>query len=292
MRGRIRSAGVVLWLLSWVGAAAWAGAEEATPNTGRLSLSAGIDFPTDYYFRGILQEDRDYIIQPYGELSVKLYESRGALTALGVTVGLWNSLHGGPTGVGGPNADPRLWYEADFYARLSATILEDLTAAMIYTAYMSPNDRFATVQELALSLGFNDGKLLGPWALNPSLLVAFELKGQADAGRHRGVYLQVGVAPGLTLFEKRAFPLSLSVPLAVGLSLSEYYEFGTGEDETFGYFSGGLAASVPLKVIPPVFGAWQLRAAVTVLTLGDNLRAVNRRDRTEIIGTFGLALTY
>jgi hypothetical protein len=157
---------------------------------------------------------------------------------------------------------------------------------------MSPNGRFATVQELALSVGFNDTKLLGPWALNPSLLVAFELKGQADGGRHRGVYLQLGVAPGLTWFDKSAWPVSLSVPLTVGLSLSQYYEFGTGDDETFGYFSGGLAASVPLKVIPPAFGAWQLRAAVTVLTLGDNLRAVNRRDRTEVIGSFGLALAY
>jgi hypothetical protein len=282
----------VLVILGWVGITAPTRAEEAGPNLGRLSLSAGVDVPTDYYFRGILQEDRDYIIQPYGELSVKLYEGKGPLTTLAFALGLWNSLHGGPTGVGGPNADPRLWYEADFYTRLSATLLEDVTAAVTYTAYMSPNGRFATVQELALSVGFNDTKLLGPWALNPSLLVAFELKGQADGGRHRGVYLQLGVAPGLTWFDKSAWPVSLSVPLTVGLSLSQYYEFGTGDDETFGYFSGGLAASVPLKVIPPAFGAWQLRAAVTVLTLGDNLRAVNRRDRTEVIGSFGLALAY
>jgi hypothetical protein len=269
-----------------------AAAEAKGPNTGRVSLSAGVDWTTDYYFRGIFQEDEDYIIQPYGEVTFKLYEGQGPLSTVGFTLGLWNSLHGGPSGVDGPNADPKMWYEADFYAKLSSTWFETMSAGLIYTAYMSPNDRFATVQELALSLGYNDARLLGPFALNPSVLLAFELKGQADAGDHRGVYLQAGIAPGITLFEGSAVPVTLSVPLLVGLSLSEYYEFGTGDDDTFGYFQGGLAASVPLKFIPADFGAWQIKGSVNYLHLGDNLEAVNNRDRSEIIGTLGLAFTY
>ena len=62
------------------------------------------------------------------------------------------------------------------------------------------------MQELAFSLGYNDSKLLGPFALNPSVLVAFEMKGQADAGRHRGVYLQAGVTPGYTVNAKGTYP--------------------------------------------------------------------------------------
>lgn len=157
---------------------------------------------------------------------------------------------------------------------------------------MSPNDRFRTVQELALSLGYNDAGLLGPFALNPSLLVAFELAGQADAGRHRGVYLQLGVAPGVTLLEKTRTPVTITFPLLVGLSLSEYYEFGTGRDSTFGYFSGGVSAAVGLGFVPAAFGSWQLKGGVSVLTLGDNLRRVNNRDDVEVIGTLGLAFAY
>ncbi len=276
--------------------AAPAAAEDAAPNTGRISLSAGVDFPTDYYFRGIVQETEGYIVQPYGELTFKLFESKTALTGLGLTVGSWNSLHGGPTGIEGSDEsgvhDPKIWYESDFYAKLTATLFEDLSAAVIYTAYMSPNDKFNTVQEVAVGVGYSDARLLGPFALNPSLLVAFETKGQADAGRHRGVYLQAGIAPGLTLFEKSPAPLALAFPLAVGLSLSEYYEFGTGDDETFGFFSGGVTASLPLRFIPAAFGAWQLRGGVSVLTLGDNLKAVNRNDRVEVIGTLGFAFSY
>jgi hypothetical protein len=285
--------------LAPVGAAAQDKPAEATPeakgpNTGRIALSAGVDFPTDYYFRGIVQETEDYIIQPYGELTFRLYEGGGAFTNLGFTLGTWNSLHGGPTGIegGSASADPRIWYESDFYAKVGATLFGDLTTALVYTAYMSPNDRFATVQELALSLGYNDSKLLGPFALNPSALVAFEVKGQADAGRHRGVYLQLGLTPGYTFNAKGTYPVALTLPILAGLSLSEYYEFGTGNDDTFGYVQAGPAVSVPLAFIPPAFGTWQVKASVAWLRLGDNLRAINRNDRNEIVGSFGITLSY
>jgi hypothetical protein len=267
--------------------------EEKAPNTGRVSLTAGVDFPTDYYFRGILQEDHDYIVQPYGEVTFKLLESKGPLTGVALTLGSWNSLHGGPTGTSGPNADPKIWYESDFYTKVTTTWFEDLTAGVVYTAYMSPNDRFQTVQELGLGLSYNDAKLLGPFALNPSLFAGFEMKGQADAGLHRGGYLQVGIAPGVTLFEKGPVPVSVSLPLQVGLSLYDYYEFGTGNDDTFGFFSGGPAISVPLKFIPAAFGSWQLKGSLTWLHLGsDNLKNVNNGDRDEVIGSVGIAFTY
>lgn len=280
-------------LAAALGGPAGAGAEEAAPNTGRIALSAGVDFPTHYFFRGIRQEDEDYIVQPFADITFKLHEGQGPLSALGLTVGIWNSLHGGPSGVdGAASVDPEVWYEADFYAKLAATLFQDLTAAATYTVYMSPNDRFQTVHEIALSLAYNDARLLGAFALNPNLTLAFETQGQADAGASRGVWLQAGVAPGLTLFEGAAYPVALSFPVSLALSLDDYYEFATGDDDTFGYLSVGAAASVPLAFIPRAFGSWQARASVTLLYLGDNLKAVNKGDRTEFVGSLGLALTY
>ncbi len=113
--------------------AAPASSSPAGPNTGRTSLSAGIDVPTDDSFRGIAQDTEDYILRPYRELTFKLVERAGPMSNLGLTLGLWNS-HGGPTGVeGGAGGVER-----------------------------SRNGRFGTVQELALSLGHNDAGLLGP----------------------------------------------------------------------------------------------------------------------------------
>jgi hypothetical protein len=292
--GRVWRAVVIVTL---VGVACWAtdtaAQDDKAPNTGRLSLSGGIDFPTDYYFRGIIQETRDYIIQPYGDLTFKLWDGVPAFSNLALTIGTWNSLHGGPTGIEGPNTDPKIWYESDFYTKVGWTMFENFSAGIIYTAYMSPNDFFGTVQELAFSLGFDDSKLLGPFSLKPNVLFAFEVKGQADAGAHKGIYMQAGITPSYTFLEKSAYPITLSIPLLVGLSVDEYYEFGTGNDSTFGYFQGGVGLSVPLAFIPASFGSWQIKTGVNVLQLGGNVRDVNKqRDPTEIIGTVGIAFTY
>jgi hypothetical protein len=238
------------------------------PNTGRLSVSAGVDWTSAYFFRGVKQETEDLILQPYGELTFKLVENAGALTSLSLTAGIWNSLHSGATGSDSLTAtDPKVWYELDGYFKLSAVLLEDLTASVIYTAYLSPNNVFNTVQEVALGFAYNDAKLLGPFALNPSVLIAFEFDGQADAGAAKGVYGQIGIAPGYTFFPESAYPLAVSVPLAVGLSLKDYYEFGTGSDDTFGYFSGGVTLSLPLAFIPPEFGKWLIKGGVQMLVL-------------------------
>jgi len=286
----------VLAALVIVGPQGAAQAQDKGPNTGRVSVSLGMDWTTHYFFRGILQEDQGLILQPYGDLTFKLMEGEGAFTNLGLTVGLWNSLHEGPTGTGGGSAsqDPRLWYEADFYTKLSATLFDDLTAAVIYTAYMSPNDRFATVEEIAFSLSYNDSKLFGAFALNPSVLLAFELDGQADGGSDEGTYLQLGLAPSYTFNDKGTYPITLSLPVTLGLSLGDYYErVGVGgEDDTFGYLSIGLAAGIPLKFIPASYGTWTAKAALTYITLGDNLKAANNGDSSEFIGTLGIAMTY
>jgi hypothetical protein len=263
------------------------------PNTGRLSLSGGVDWTSAYFFRGIKQETEGLILQPYGELSIKLVDDAGALTSLSLTPGIWNSLQTGPTGSDSPTAsDPKVWYEFDGYVRLSAVLWEELTTYALYTAYVSPNNAFGTVQELAFGIGYNDAKLLGPFALNPSFLVAFELDGQADAGTDKGIYAQIGIAPGYTFLPESRYPLTVTVPVSVGLSLKDYYEFGTGSDDTFGYFSGGVNVSIPLAFIPPDFGKWLVKAGVTVLYLGDNLKTINDGDRVQLIGTVGVAFTY
>jgi len=262
------------------------------PNTGRLSINAGIDWTSAYFFRGIKQETEDLILQPYGELSIKLVDNAGALTSLSLTPGIWTSIHTGPTSEPPIASNPREWYELDGYVRLSAILWEDLTTYALYTAYTSPSGAFDTVQEIALGVGYNDAKFLGPFALNPTFLVAFELDGQADAGTEKGIYAQIGIAPGYTFFSDSKYPLSVSVPLLVGLSLKDYYEFGTGSDPTFGYFSGGVTASLPLSFVPTSFGKWLVKAGVTVLYLDDNLKAINDGDRTQVIGTVGLAFTY
>jgi hypothetical protein len=122
--------------------------------------------------------------------------------------------------------------------------------------------------------------------------VAFEFDGQADAGRGEGSFAQIGIAPSYTFLAGSTYPLTVAAPLSVGLSLGDYYEFGTDSDDTFGYFSAGATLSVPLAFIPPAYGTCLVRGGVQVLFLGDNLEAVNDGDDVQVIGTVGLAFTY
>lgn len=264
------------------------------PNTGRIGLTLGADWASAYFFRGIRQETDGFILQPYGEVAFKLVESAGAMSNLTFALGSWNSLHtGGNTGPGcSACSDPKMWYESDVIVKLGATFLEDLTVGLVYTAYMSPNDSFNTVQELGLSIAWNDSKLLGAFALNPSLLLAGEIKGQADAGSKQGIYLQIGISPGYTFFSEAPYALSVSFPVIVGLSVRDYYEFGGSDNPVFGYVQWGPAVSVPLAFIPTAFGKWQAKAGVSFLNLGETLKKVNGGDAFQVIGTVGITLTY
>jgi hypothetical protein len=265
-------------------------AEEAKgPNRGNVSVGVGVEFPTAYFFRGILQEDDGFIAQPFLETNIKVYEGEGPLNSVSAKLGVWNSFQSESPGL---PEDPKGWYEADLYGGLTFGLFEKLQAGVIYTAYISPNDSFGTVQEIAFKLAFDDSELLGPFALSPSVLFAFELEGQADAGADEGVYFQLGIQPGFKLLEDTSYPVSVTFPMVLGLSLDDYYEFNTGNDDTFGYFDLGLVVGIPLAFIPAAYGAWEIHAGVHFFFLGDNLEAVNGGDSFEAVGTFGISMTY
>ena len=158
------------------------------------------------------------------------------------------------------------WYESDLYATVGLGLRLDRRSRFTYTSYTSPADLFAHVKELAVKLSYDDSAQLGRGALKPYLIAAFELddSGQADAGDSKGTYLELGVAPGYA--GARA---SLAVPIKLGLSASDYYEFGTGEDSKFGYFSVAGIVTVPMGAHANIHGGAEFQV------FGDNLKTYN-----------------
>jgi hypothetical protein len=271
---------------SWV----WAGT-----NDGRISLNVGVDFATDYYFRGIIQETDDSIIQPYGEIGLKLYEGApgSGLNSITGVLGMWNSFHGGDTGAdGSATTDPKFWYESDLYAGVAIGFADLFEFGISYILYTSPNSSFSDVGEWDFSLSFDDSGLLGPFALSPSITLAFEVDGQADGGTDEGVYLQLGVEPSYTLIEQPQLTVGVAVPLTLGLSLDDYYEDANGGDDGFGYFDAGVAVNVGLGAVPKSFGEVSVTVAGHFLFLGDNLEEANNGDAFKAIGSIGVSLAY
>lgn len=252
----------------------------------RLRFSADVAFTNSYYWRGFLQQDDTFIVQPGFALDVSLYEGdRGSMT---LTLGNWNSFSESTSGSG--DGIVGNWYEADFYACLTAQ-MDRWTLSASYIVYTSPNDSFTNVDELVFEAGFDDAGLFEDLpALNPSAVIAVELAGAAD-GRDEGVLLQLGIAPGYT-FEGTAFgPVELTLPVSVGISLSDYYQDSNGDDDVFGHIDVGADAGFELPS-PDGYGAWRLTAGVHVLFLGDNLEQINGGTSTELIGSVALSIAF
>jgi hypothetical protein len=282
-------------LAGWVaGSPSAAAGEDERPNAGRVSLNLGADWASAYYFRGIVNvQNGGSNVQPYAEIGFKLLENVGPLNSLTFAPGIWNNFQYGEEGRLVEPSDPRFWFESDLYLKLSATWGDVLTTGVTYTYYTSPNDSFSTNADVGLNFSLNDAQWLGAFALNPSLLFAFETQGEAlasDTGK-KGIYMGVGVAPGYTFFADTPWPINVSAPITVGFSLKDYYTVN-GHNQTWGYVSGGPLFTVPLKFVPADFGSWSLRAGVQFLVLNSNLRAVNTNDGFVPIGSVGVAMTY
>lgn len=209
-------------------------AGDAGPNTGSLHFNVGVDCTNSYFFRGIRQERGAFIVQPYGSVTVDLVQRD--TWKLQATGGTWNSFHDTATNAASTDGFEKKWYESDVAAGL--TLNEGKwTLAGQYVWETSPAGAFQTVEEVDLQISFDDSEPLGKWKLSPSLLLAVETGAHsADvASSHRGVYLQPSISPSFDADLPVVGKTSIAFPIAVGLSLSNYYQDASGKDSTFGY---------------------------------------------------------
>ena len=235
-------------------------------------VTGGVDFTNQYNFRGIRQNTEGMSIWPFVDVGIPLATGDGALKAVTLNLGTWNAFNTQIedfTNLDGETTS-NTWYESDLYATLGLgfgpTVL-----SFNYTSYTSPANLFNHVKEFGIKVAYDDSGALGGAALKPYGLVAFELSddAQADGGASRGTYVELGVAPGYA--GSRA---SIAFPIKVGLSASDYYEFGglapfTGDDSKFGYFSIAGIVTVPLGANFNVHGGAELQ------TFGENLKIYN-----------------
>ena len=277
MNGTMRVGRIARVLLAVVAALALTVGTASAQNEGKVSVGAGIDFSSSYYFRGIVQETGGLIAQPYLEAGLSLFEGENGSVSL--AAGTWSSLHS--VGDAGFDGAPASFYETDFYAGLGFGFANGFGADVTYTAYMSPRGSWGTVKELAIGLSHDD-------VIAPYITLAFEIDGSA-AGDNEGTYLELGIEPSLALDDA---PVGVSFPVAIGLSPSDYYD-PDGVNETFGFFSVGAMLGVPISGVPAEFGSWEFTAGVQLLFFGDVLKTINDSDDgVQPIAIFGLSLGY
>ena len=253
-----------------------------------VAVTGGVDISNRYMFRGIRQNGTEASIWPFVDAAMPLSSGDGALKAVTLNLGTWNAFHTEIDDFVDRDGDvtSNKWYESDLYATLGLGF-GTTTLGFTYTSYMSPANLWHNVQELAVKVSVDDSAALGKGALKPYGLVAFELgDGGADGVSEKGVYVELGVAPGYSTDS-----VSVAVPVKIGLSAKDYYEFGTGDDAKFGYFSVGGVVTVP------VTSNWNVHGGLELQLYGDRLRAVNgfgdSGDRRYTgIGSIGIGFSF
>jgi hypothetical protein len=270
-----------------------AGAQAAGPEEeeagSRISGILQFDFTNAYIFRGIMQERDGFIMQPWGELYLSAYQAEeGFLRDFTVGLGVWNSVQSEKTLA---EHSPRILYETDLYPLLSFTFPYGLSLTTTYYWYTSPNGGFKTAQELDLKFAWDDSEALGRYSLQPWVNLAIETHRSA-LGDAEGEGVQLGVAPTLYTFDHPTYPISITIPLEVGLSIDDYYERDNGDNSPFGYFSWGLAMSVPLAFVPARYGTWSFLLSGKGFYFGNTLQQVNHGDSLWPLGVASLSLEF
>ena len=241
-------------------------------NDGNVSLSTGIDFVNDYYFRGIVQETKGSISQPYIEAGLAINDT------VSLTAGTWQSLHSEQL----KTSTVPSWYESDFYAGIGFGA-EAVGIDITYTKYMSPRGSWGSVKELAFGVSYDT--LVAPYA---TVAVEFDSGGGADGGSNDGTYFELGIEPGTSLGSSDA---GISFPVAIGMSGSNYYEATNGG--SFGFFSVGASIGVPLSGIPSEYGAWDFGIGLSAMVVGEALQSINGSTSSVMpLFSFGFSVGY
>lgn len=235
------------------------------------------------------------IAQPLLRLDIDLWsdESNDILQKVGIVTGFRNSIHSRETMARDESLS--IWYEADIVAGLRFEFLKGFSLEAKYVAITSPNDAWDTINEVDLDFAYNDAGKWGfyDFGINPTALYVIEFDGSAG-GDPKGQYLELGIEPGMTVIPSMSFPLHLSFPVKVGLSMDNYYvflPFGTDKDSTFGFAKVGVTLFLPLTFIPPQYGKWGVSAGFDVIVLGDNMEHFAGRNM-DYIGRCGIGVKF
>jgi len=279
----------------WLSAAAARADEDADdPNTGALSIAFDSSFTTAYIFRGILNVRDGLIWQPSLEAALNLFESEdGVVRSVDAGIGTWLSVQS-VSALGIPSSDGL--FEADFYPSLSLSWAGGVTSSLTY--YFYTGDDFVTVEEIAVDLSYDDSDLLGAFSLSPTATFAFETHNSSLVSslfNGKGGVLVLGVSPGYTFNEDGDWSVALSFPINLALSLYDYYRGevnGVPQDDTFGYASMALHATVPISCIPPRFGAWSVTNGFDIYFLDDVLEDINQDDGVYPVWTSSISMEY
>lgn len=248
-----------------------------------VMISGGFDFASSYYFRGYLQADHGPIVQPY--LNVFTAQTIQEDLVIRPYVSLFNSTHFA--------ANNRMADMSDVMAG-AVTSWHGLLVDSRYAYYtMSPQMR-TPVHEIGVKTSFNmlslldESELLKPFSVRAFVGIYGDFIPEEDTVQ---MYANVGLEPTWR-FEIGKTKVGLGMPIDWSFGSNDYYFNANGTNAAFGYFAGGLTASVALPV-PEGYGQWFINTSVQYLHLAADSVQVAGEGRNDVcIGKIGLSFVF
>lgn len=119
-------------------------------------------------------------------------------------------------------------------------------------------------------------------------MVLYNFDGVLGLGKAAAWYGEVGIVPAFTFSKSGKYPITLSLPLTVGLGDQRFYP-----EDHLGFVSVGFNTAMPLKWISSSLGMWTVNTGVTQIRLGDATAEFNvNRKRDATIWQIGLGATF
>ena len=177
----------------------------------------------------------------------------------------------------------RAWYEVQFETGFVLELAKHFTFSVSYVRFESPNHAFIAVNAAEFILSVDDSEWLGAWALHPHVSWFRPFPG-GWAPSDEGSYFEFGIEPERS-FGKGERPVTVSFPIALGLGQKRFYL-----GEHFGFFSAGVALSIPLAFLPSGWGEWNVGVSGTYYRLGQNVADASNngvRDESAFALTVG-----
>ena len=247
----------------------------------RLTGSAGISLSDKYIYHGYVLENQGAIIQPEFEVLARFYSGDGVVTKAWWRLYIFTSFQSHESDEKS-DAIMRSWSEVQLETGIVLELAKHLTFSASYVRFESPNHAFIAANAAELILSLDDSDWLGEWALHPHVSWFRPFPGGWESS-DEGSYFELGIEPERS-FGKSDRPATVSFPMAVGLGQKRYYL-----GEHFGFFSAGVAVSVPLAFIPSTCGEWNLGLSGTYYRLGRNV-ANRSNDGARNESLFALTL--
>ena len=253
----------------------------------RFSGSLEIGVSDKYIYHGYIFENQGAIVQPEIEVLGLFYSGEGFLTKASARLMVWGSFQSHESRDEETEVRVRSWYEVQAESGIVLEFAKHFTVSLAYVRFESPNRAFVASNAAELILSLDDNDWLGAYALHPHVSWFRPFPGGWSSS-DEGSYFELGIEPEHS-FGKGDRPVTVSFPIAVGLGQKRFYL-----GEHFGFFSAGIAVSVPLTFIPAsTCGEWNLGVSGAYYRLGRNVaNASNDGVRDESVFTLTLGTEF